>query len=407
MSRIAVVGASVAGVAAVDAARSAGFDGELHLYDAQLRTPYDRPPLSKGLLTGAQTLDEIALKTARQWQELADELRLGRPVIALESPRTLVTPSGAEAYDGVVLAPGTRPRSLPFPVSPAVRSHVLRTTDDSLALRQAVLDSTSVVTVGGGFIGLEVASALRKLGRDCTVVESAALPLARMVGDEVARFVVDRHRAAGCGFRTGVEVLWVDEAVGGGALVALSDGSRLQADLVVLCIGVEPAIGFLTGSDVRLDNGIRTDGFGRTSVACVYACGDAANAYSCLYQRHLRIEHWTTAREQGALAGANLAADLTGRERSPFLHVPYLWSHQLDLKLQLVGRHVDGATVDVEHRDGGSLAVAFRVDGVLVGAAAVNRPRDLARFRQALHSHLTPPLAVPMALPDASNRGSS
>lgn len=388
-TKIAVIGASIAGIAAADAARSSGYNGEVHVYDAQAHFPYDKPPMSKGILTGELEVGAIALKPEQHWQETNVELRLAQAVLGINSSGEVTTAEGSTTYDGIILATGSRPRTAPFPIHESVRSHILRTTDDAQALKQALIDSEHVVIIGGGFIGMEVAAAANKLGRRCTVIEAEEHPLGRAVGKEVSQFVMAKHREAGNQFRTGVQVSRVDEAPDGKAVVHLSDGEAIEAETVVLSIGVEPATDFLQGSGLDLDGGVITDGFCQTNLPKIYACGDTARTYSYLYDMHLRIEHWTTAREQGARAAANLIADLDGQQSEPFAHVPYVWSDQFDMKIQIIGRPLDGATISVEHSDERSLTVAFHRDGALCGGVAINRVRDAMLMRKSMHDDVT------------------
>lgn len=383
-----MLGASVAGVAAAEAVRGAGFEGEIHLYDAQSARPYDRPPLSKGLLDGTQEVAAIALRSDEDWADLDVDLRLGQAVRAVDANRTVTTDAATVTFDGIVVATGTRARRAPFPVSPDVRCHVLQTADDALRLRAGLGEATDIAIIGGGFVGLEVAAAAVALGKRCTVIEASELPLGAAVGADVAGFVLDRHRAAGCELRLGARVQDVVPGAAGRAEVRLGDGGVVEADLVVLSIGVEPATDLLAATGLDLADGVAADEYCQTDVPRIYACGDVASSYSHLYERRLRIAHWTTAREQGACAGANLVADLAGRARTPFLHVPYVWSDQLDLKIQAVGRLLDGATTHVEHRDADSIVVAFRLGGELVGGATVNRARNAMLMRRTLSSAL-------------------
>lgn len=387
--KIAVIGASIAGIAATDALRDCGFSGEVHVYDAQPHFPYDKPPMSKGILTGEVEVSAISLKPEEHWQEANVDLRLGEAVLGIDRSGNITSTAGSTSYDGVIIATGSRPRTAPFPIHKSVRSHVLRTTDDAHELRQAILDSEHVVIIGGGFVGMEVAAATRKLGRRCTVIEAEDHPLGRAVGEKVSQFVMAAHREAGCQFRTGVTVSSVEEALDGKAVVHLSNGEAIEADTVVLSIGVVPATDFLHDSGLDLEGGIVTDGYCQTNIPKVYACGDAARTHSYLYDAHLRIEHWTTAREQGARAAANLVADLEGKERQPFAHVPYVWSDQFDMKIQIIGRLLEGATITTQHEDARSLTVAFHLNGALCGGVAINRVRDAMQMRKSMHDDLT------------------
>jgi len=387
--RIAIIGASIAGIAAADAARTSGYTGEIHVYDAQEGFPYDKPPMSKGILTGDLEFKALELKPSHHWDEANVKLRLGQPVLKIDEEKGVLTADGWERYDGIILATGGQPRSTPFPIHPNVRSHILRTTDDAQALRDALVKSEDVVIIGGGFIGMEVAAAARKMGRNCTVVERERMPLGTAVGDEVAGFILDRHKHASCEFRTNVSVSGIDEARDGKALVHLSNGDSIHASTVVLSIGVEPAVRFLEGSGLEIDNGIVTDGYCQTNLPKIYACGDVARTYSYLYETHLRIEHWTTAREQGARAASNLIADLSGAAQQPFMHVPYVWSDQFDMKIQIVGRHFEGAVVNIVHLDDRSLVAEFHLDGTLCGGVAINKVKNAMEMRRTMHKNLT------------------
>lgn len=383
---ICVVGGSVAGTAAAQALRTKGYDGEIRLIEAEAQLPYDRPPLSKQVLQGGLDLPALQFQSTADWSRLGITLSLGASVTELDSgQRVLRLSDGSELRaSGVVLAPGTESRPLPFPDEQA-RVRRLRTLEDALVLRGSLRTARSIVLVGAGFIGLEVAATAVRLGLDVTVVELLPLPLAPAIGEVAAERVCAAHRDSGVTLLTSRSVAEV-RGDGRVSTVVLDDGRAIEADIVVAGVGVRPATGWLAGSGLELGDGIEADAYCRTSADLVYAAGDAARWHNPAFGARMRVEHWSTAREQGATAAANLLGELRGEgaARTPFAHVPYFWSDQLDMKIQHVGRILAGGRSEVEHDGDGALFVTHRLGDRLTGATTINRPRDAMLSRRRI-----------------------
>ncbi|RFU38408.1 FAD-dependent oxidoreductase [Actinomadura logoneensis] len=382
--RIVVVGASLAGSRAAVTLREEGFAGALTLVGAEPHRPYNRPPLSKSVLEGD---DDVSLAGS---EEIEADWLVGRAAVRLDTAaRTVTLDDGAElGYDGLVIATGARPRRLPEEQMALAGVHVLRTLDDALELRKALADVRGrVVVIGGGFIGGEVASTARAAGHEVTVVD-AAEPMTRVLGRTVGSWLAGHHRAHGVELVTNTRVA---ELVGEGGRVTgvRLDGSRtVPADLVVLGAGVVPNTEWLEGSGVHVDDGVVTDSrlFARGH-GDIVAAGDVARWPHTLFGHEtVRIEHWSNANEQGAAAARNLLRGPS--EAVPFSQVPALGTRVHGTRIQYAGLpHVaDASTVVTGTPEDGKFAVAFTREGVLVGAATVNFPKELTRLRKAIEA---------------------
>ncbi|GAA2898667.1 FAD-dependent oxidoreductase [Pseudonocardia halophobica] len=383
MRTVAVVGASLAGLATARALRAEGFDGRIVVIGDEEHAPYDRPPLSKEFLSGALSTEDLALTTPED-AELAADWRLGHRAVALDTAeRTVVLDDGERiATDGVVLATGARARALPGPVPAGV--HTLRTLDDAVALRSELVPGARMIVVGAGFIGSEIASTAAGLGVEVDVVEAATVPLERPLGAEMGRVCAGLHAAAGVRLHTGCGVA---EIVGSPRVraVRLTDGRELPADVVVVGIGAIPNVEWLEGSGVTLDDGVVTDAQGATSTPGVVAVGDCANAHRGYTGSMLRLEHWTNAVQQpvGAVAA------LFGRVHTPAPHheVPYFWSDQYGRRIQFAGHRTPGCRVEVLEGDPAEadfLARYVDPSGTPVAVLGVDRPRSFGRMRRRL-----------------------
>ncbi|WP_433436578.1 NAD(P)/FAD-dependent oxidoreductase [Nonomuraea sp. CA-141351] len=376
LNKIAVVGASLAGLRAVQALRREGFEGEVTLVGAETHVPYNRPPLSKSVLRGD---DDVTLPGA---EELGDQWLRGRQAVHLDvQSRTVTLDDGTElGYDGLVIATGARPRRLDG-------VHTLRTLEDALALR-AELESghEHVLVIGGGFIGGEVASTARQLGRKVTLVESAPYPMHAGLGEAASRWLATHHERNGVELIRNVRVT----AVGGGH-VRLSDGRSIAADLVVGGMGVVPSTEWLDGSGLAVDDGVLCEPtLFATNSTDIVAAGDVARWPHGLFGGEMvRIEHWSNANEQGAVAARNL---LAGPENAqPFLDVPNFATHVHGARIQTAGLpHLgDTAGITAGSPEEDRFAVAFTRGGVLVGAVAVNSPKDLIKLKRAITARET------------------
>ena len=382
---VTIVGASLAGYWAAEALRRDGFEGRISLIGDEHHAPYDRPPLSKKYLAGDLDDDRLALTTAEKLADLQLDLRLGCSATGLDvAGRTLEVGGVAEPFDGLVIATGTRCRTLPGTAGLA-GVHTLRTRDDAAAIRDALADGARrLMVVGAGFIGAEVASTAIGRGVDVTMVEALEAPFGRVLGVEMGAVMADVHRHHGVDLRTGVGV---DEVLGDGRVagVRLADGTTLDVDLLVVGIGVVPNTEWLEGSGLTLDNGVVCD---ETCLAApgVVAAGDVARWPNPRYGELMRVEHWDNAVQQGVHAARRLLQP--DEEATPFAPVPWFWSDQYDRKVQLAGRpHPDDevrvvAGSTAEHR----FAAFYGRDGRFNAALGMNRPRQVMQSKGLLEA---------------------
>jgi NADPH-dependent 2,4-dienoyl-CoA reductase/sulfur reductase-like enzyme len=386
---IVVIGASLAGLRAAEEVRHEGHKGDVIVVGEETHAPYDRPPLSKQLLSGTWNVEHIRHRAPDRLDELGLDCRLGVRATSLDTDaREVCLDDGNRLhYDGLVIATGATPRPLPDTAGlPGV--HTLRTLDDCLAVRselEAVGTGARVVVVGAGFIGAEVAATCHGLGADVTVVEALPTPLARAIGEEMGEACAGLHRDAGVGLRLGVGVRQVVGARAGVAPIAvhLTDGAVLDADVVVVGIGVVPVTDWLVGSSIALDNGVVCSDrmFAADNVV---AAGDVARWTHRRMGEDLRLEHWTNAAEGGAVAARNLLAG--SHQAEAYEPVPFFWSDQYTAKIQVIGvPHaddevvvVDGSVVDRR------LVALYRREDRLVAALAMSRPRQLMAYRPLL-----------------------
>ena len=384
---VVVVGASLAGLRAAETFRNEGYDGRLTIIGDEPHLPYDRPPLSKKVLAGEWEPDRIHLRKDEEYAELELDLRLGARAVGLDIQRREVVLEGGDVvpYEGVVLATGATPRRLPG--QPDLEGlFVLRSLDDSLALRVALqAGPRRVVVVGAGFIGAEVAATARGRGLEVTLVEALPVPLARGLGPVLGGAIADLHRARGVDVRLGVGV---DAIEGDGRVerVRLSDGSVVEADVVLVGIGVAPATAWLEGSGLDLRDGVVCDATLAAGPPLVYAAGDLARWPNLLFDEEMRVEHWTNAAEQGAAAARNLLDRSAGGAGEPYAPVPFFWSDQYDARIQFVGRASGDDTVQIVH---GSVAdlqflALYGRAGRLRGAFGLNQPKLVMPYRRLL-----------------------
>lgn len=383
MTHLVVVGASLAGLRAVESARKAGHDGPVTLVGAERHLPYDRPPLSKAYLDDAPEPDPTFRTGAVLRDELRVDLRLGAAATGLDpKARVVGFGDGAElGYDALVVATGGAARPLPGAEGVA-GVHTLRTVDDAAAVRAALDAGARTVVVGAGFIGSEVASGARKRGLPATVVEALPVPLVRSVGEDMGHACAALHRAHGTDLRCGVTVEGLDTTAGRVTGVRLSDGTTVPADLVVVGIGVAPGTGWLEGSGLELhdrDRGVVADATLRAADG-VYAAGDVVHFPNALFDDELmRLEHWTTAAEQGALAARNA---LDPAHATPLGTVPYFWSDWYGSRIQFVGvpRAEEIRVIDPGER----FLALYRRGDRLVGTITIDRPTQIMKYKRLI-----------------------
>lgn len=366
MNHVVVVGAGLAGVRSVEALRARGFAGTITLIGEERHRPYDRPPLSKAVLLG----DTDSTVVDSDLGALEVSFRPGAAAKGLR-PGVVETTEGELPYDGLVIATGARPVRL-LGDGP---QHVLRTIDDALGLRALLAPGVKVAVVGAGWIGAEVTTAARRAGCEVTVVEAADVPLAAALGP-VGAWTVPWYEQAGVDLRLGTAVASVDH---GG--LTLAGGTAVEADVVVTGVGVRPAVEWLAGSGIGLDDGVVTDEHLRTSLPGVVAVGDCAAWWSRRYGRHLRVEHWDNALNAPEVAVASLMG-----EKAVYDPVPYFWSEQFGHMVQYAGRH-DGGRMVMRGDPGtdpkwGACWVDDR--DRLVAVLSVDRPRDLVQGRRLI-----------------------
>jgi NADPH-dependent 2,4-dienoyl-CoA reductase/sulfur reductase-like enzyme len=389
-STTVIVGASLAGINAARTLRLQGHAGSIIVVDADSERPYDRPPLSKQMLTGEWEPEKILLPAGKEDLDL--EFRLGVRAKAVDLGARQITLEGADgtvantAFDSLVIASGASARRLPDSAGIA-GVHVVRTLADSLALRAELEAGPSrVVVIGAGFIGAEVASSCRKRGIEVTLVEAMPLPLERILGAEMGRVCAQVHIENGVDLRLGTGVLQLEtETVDGVEKVvgvALTDGTTVATEIVVVGIGVTLNVDWLEGSGLTLDDGVVCD---NTLLATpgVVAAGDIARYPSARFGRMLRVEHWETAIAGGEAAARRLLAEASGETPVVFDPIPWFWSDQYDRKIQLAGRPMPTDTCVVVHGSTDEFRfVALYGDGDrLTGVLGMNRPRHVVQLR--------------------------
>jgi 3-phenylpropionate/trans-cinnamate dioxygenase ferredoxin reductase subunit len=384
-----VVGASLAGLRAVEELRAQAFEGSITLIGDEPHLPYDRPPLSKQVLAGDWDTERIALTVALDGglDGLGVEWRLGTRAVGLDlAARTVTLADGPPVpFAGLIVATGATPRELPGTGSLA-GVHTLRTLDDSLAVRSAVdAGARRVVIVGAGFIGSEVAATCRTRGCDVTILEALPVPLGRALGDEMGAVMGELHRDHGVEVRLGTGVAGLeDDGTGRVARVRLADGSAVDADLVVVGIGVRPNTDWLDGSGLTLDDGVVCDA---TTLAApgIVAAGDVARWPSPRFGELMRVEHWDNALEMGAHAARRLLAEpaFGSRPVTTYDPVPWFWSDQYDRKIQLAGRSAGADEVKVidGSTDDRRFVALYRRGDRVVAVLSMNRPRLLVTYR--------------------------
>ena len=393
--KVVVVGASVAGVAVARGLRSEGHEGEIVVLGEEHDWPYDKPPLSKQILSGEWDVDRTPLLTPDQAQELAVDVQLGRRAEALDvaGKEIVLGDGGRVAYGACVIATGASARPSPWPARPGV--HVLRTLQDALAIRDCFAAGGPVAIVGSGFIGAEVASSARSLGLPVTVIDPLQLPMERVVGPAAATLFTELAARHGIEQRLGHGVEAIDGEAGD-LTIHLTDGSRVEAATAVIGIGAIPNDAWLASSGLLIENGVVCDELCRAVGAeGVFAAGDVARWHHPGEPLPTRVEHWTNAVDQAGSVAHNLVHP---DDPSPYAPVPYVWTDQHGWKFQIVGHPENGSRHEVVGDLGAErprAALLFEdAEGRLAGALTLNWPRALAQCRRGLAERIDAASAI-------------
>ena len=398
MDRVVIVGASLAGLNAAESLRSEGFQGTITLIGDERESPYDRPPLSKQLLTGDWDVDRLRLRSAAEFDELQLDFLNGRTAQALDVAGQQVLLDGDERvdFDGLIIATGARALRLPFGQQ-LNRVHVLRTQADAIRIRDELQPGARVAVIGAGFIGSEVASSARSRGLDVTMIEALSAPMIGPLGEELSGWAAELHAGAGVDLRMNA---MVSDLIGHRQVeaVELEDGSRVEADTVVVGIGVRPNAEWLADSGLTTGDGVICDQYCRAASG-IYAAGDVARWPNGLFgpfayaepQRTMRIEHWTNAVEQGMTAARNLLLESRGAALEPFWPVPYFWSDQHGRSIMASGITAPRDNFQLVHGtlESNRFAAIYGLRGYLSGVVAVGWPRMLRRYQGMIRDRTT------------------
>lgn len=373
-----VVGANLAGGRAVETLRAEGFDGRIVLIGAEPHRPYERPPLSKEVLRGEQVPAKAFLRDESWYAENGIEVRLGVRVTALDAAAKTLTLEDGErvAFDKCLLATGGRPRRLRVPGAELDGVFTLRTIEDALAIREHLAPAVPVVVIGAGFIGAEVAASATQMGCRVTVLEIADVPLGRALGPELGNIYAEILREHGIDLRTGVGVARIEGDTHARRVIA-SDGAALDAGAVIVGVGIDPEISLAEAAGLEVADGIVVDERCRTSAPDVFAAGDVANHPNPILGERIRVEHWQNAQNQGAAA----ARSMLGREE-PFAEVPWFWSDQFDLNIQMAGHPISWDRIAFRGDIGSRSFSAFYLRaGAVAAVLGVNRFKDVRAGR--------------------------
>ncbi|MFJ6787304.1 NAD(P)/FAD-dependent oxidoreductase [Streptomyces angustmyceticus] len=384
--KVVIVGGSSAGLATAEALRRQGYEGKLTLLDAERHLPYDRPPLSKQVLTGAWEPSRTQLRSQEHLAALEAEFIRAEPAVLCDVEERAVTTATGRVVrgDALVIATGLRPRIVPGQEELA-GVHVLRTLDDALALRRDLVAGRRLVVVGEGVLGAEIAASARAMGVEVTLAGFGSALLGSQVGGRVGGFLARLHTERGVDLCLGaaVEALAADS---GGRVcgVRLASGEVLRADTVVVAIGAQPATEWLEGSGLALGDGVECDAYCRAAPG-VHAVGDVASWHHEGLDRRLRLENRTNATEQAQAVAANLL----GAER-PYTPTPYFWTDQYDAKLQVHGLPTPDAETHIAEGDPaqGRFVAVYRENGEVTGVLGWNMPKQARLLRQ---EHLVTP----------------
>lgn len=378
---IVIVGAGHAGAQAAIQLRQLGFQGSVALVGAEAEPPYERPPLSKEYLAGEKEFERMLARPEAFWREREIDLVLGTRIAAVDPEAKAATAESGErfGYGTLVWAAGGDPRRLGCEGGDLAGVHLVRRKADADSIRAELDGVRRVAVVGGGYIGLETAAVLRKLGKEVVLLEALDRLLARVAGPEISNFYAAEHRAHGVDVRLGATVASIVGESGRVAAVRLQDGGEIDAEMAIVGIGVDAAVGPLLAAGAAGANGVDVDPFCRTSLPDVYAIGDcAAHENGFAGGLRIRLESVQNAHDQAATA----ARSITGAPQ-PYEAVPWFWSNQYDLRLQTVGLSVGYDRTVVRGRpEERSFSVVYLLEGRVIALDCVNSTRDYVQGRK-------------------------
>jgi 3-phenylpropionate/trans-cinnamate dioxygenase ferredoxin reductase subunit len=390
------VGAGHGGAQAAIQLRQLGFDGSIGLIGVEPELPYERPPLSKEYLTGDKTFERMLIRPSAFWAERKVALLPGRRVTSVDPARKTVATEAGEriGYSSLIWATGGVPRRLLCEGGDRAGVHVVRCKAEVDAIRAELPRARRIAVVGGGYIGLETAAAMRKLGKEVVLVEALDRVLARVAGPDLSRFYEAEHRARGVDLRLGATVARIAGEGGRATDLVLAGGESIPADLVIVGVGIEAAVEPLLTARAAGANGVDVDAFCRTSLADVYAVGDcAAHENRWAGGRRLRMESVQNAHDQ-----ASVAAKAIVGVPEPYRAMPWFWSNQYDLRLQSVGLSIShDATIVRGDRAARSFSVLYLLEGRVIALDCVNATRDYVQGRRLIESGI---VADPAQLAD-------
>jgi 3-phenylpropionate/trans-cinnamate dioxygenase ferredoxin reductase component len=382
---VIIVGAGHGGAQAAIALRQNGFAGRITVIGREPEPPYERPPLSKEYLAQEKPFERIYIRPPTFWAEKDVKMILSTEVVAIEADKQLVILATGQKlpYDYLIWAAGGEPRRLTCPGGNLAGVHAVRTRADVDAIMAALEGVKQVAVIGGGYIGLEAAAVLRKLGKPVVLLEALPRVLARVAGEELSAFYEAEHRAHGVDLRTGVGVTALQGVDGRVSAVQLADGSTVDADMVIVGIGIEPSIGPLLDAGAKGGNGITVDAHCRTSLPNIYAIGDcAAHANSFADGAMIRLESVQNANDQATIAAKAICGELVEYQATP-----WFWSNQYDLKLQTVGLSL-GYDQTVLRGDPAtrSFSVIYLKGGQVRALDCVNMVKDYVQGRKLVEA---------------------
>jgi 3-phenylpropionate/trans-cinnamate dioxygenase ferredoxin reductase subunit len=377
---IVIAGGGLAGQRCAESLRRGGYERAIRIVCSEPRRPYDRPPLSKELLTDPACDDRLPYRPGCWYEDQSVDLLLGVSAAALDpGTHRLTLSDGANLrYERLLICTGSRPRTLPL-LAGYPNVSVLRTVDDARELREVLGDRPRLAVIGAGFIGLEIAATARRLGADVTIVEAAAFPLSGVLGRRLGSWFTELHRSEGVDVRTGVTV---DRVSSNGAIrdLWLSDGSAVAVDHVLVGAGVQPDVAWLADSGLDASRGVPVGIDGRTAIEDVFAAGDAAATFDPILGRYVPGSHWEAAARQGARVGRAML----GLHPGP-TPVSSFWTDQYGLRIQYVGDARLGESIEFDgDPNGRDFSAIFTRDGRAVAALLVDRPRALPATRELI-----------------------